>query len=151
MGERWNTRGIIKQDRKNIPKMSMDSFYKILSLTTNKPLEEVKEIVSAMENLITYTLSKGYQINIPSIGTFRPVLHQGYKKGSRVAIYHKGMGRKALENSQSVDDTKKKIILEDGQYYLEYSKNSSPYVVPRFSFSRTIKDDLKDSSITWEE
>lgn len=151
MGERWNTRGLIKQNKKTTPKMSMDSFYKILSLTTNKPLEEVKEIVSAMEDLIGYTLAKGYQINIPNIGTFKPVFHQGYKEGGRVPIYHKGMGRKALENSQSVDDIKKKVILEDGQYYLEYIKNSSPYIVPRFSFSRKVKDHLKDSSIIWEE
>ena len=151
MEEQWNKKGTLKRKSREIPKMSIDSFYKILALTTNKPFDDVKEIISASEDVLNYLLVKGYQITIPNVGTFRPTLHKGYEKGCRVPIYEKGIGGRLLDNTGVVDTDKKKLVLEDGKYYLEYIKSSSNYVVPKFTFSRRVKDKLKDESIIWEK
>lgn len=128
---------------KNKKMISLKDACQIISKTKNVRYDYVHDSLNCFFNLILLGLKNGYEIRIKNLGVFTPVVKDGIKKGNKKKIYLTG-NFKEKEN-----DYQRTVIEENGDVYIEFLKDSTEYICPRFTFYKTARDKMREDTIEW--
>lgn len=142
MAKKTNSTNKFKTQKNKLIKSR--ELYRIIAMSQDIPQEEVKDVISALVEVIFMASTRGYEISIPNLGFFTYVDKVGKKKGELQYVTD-------VFAERTKDDEQKRIIEVDGKKYIEYIEDQDNYRLPHFTFYRSMKDKVKEESKKWQE
>lgn len=118
--------------------------YRIIAMSQDLPKEEVKDVISALVEVVFMATTRGYEVSIPNFGFFTSIDKVGKKKGELQYVSD-------VFAERTKDDEQKRIIEVDGKKYIEYIEDQPNYRLPHFTFYKTMKSNVKEESKKWQE
>lgn len=115
--------------------------YSIINNVTDVPPEQVQDVFQAFAMIVEYCLSKGIDLKIPYIGTFKTNVKYGRKKGNVYRSVPKG-----ANYWQLTDDGSKKLMVAEEAIYKTVEKDEADFLMPTFKYLPSFKEKIKEAT-----